>query len=69
MLIKCKECGHEISDSAMTCPHCGFYRGLKCSDCAHWYGVKGSFPWCHKDVGVATAGRPACEQFTKRVVR
>lgn len=23
MLIKCNECGKEISDKAMTCPHCG----------------------------------------------
>ena len=23
-LIKCKECGKEISDAADSCPHCGF---------------------------------------------
>ena len=23
-LIKCKECGKEISDSAKSCPECGF---------------------------------------------
>lgn len=23
-LVKCKECGNEISDSALFCPHCGF---------------------------------------------
>jgi uncharacterized membrane protein YvbJ len=23
-LIKCKECGREISDAADSCPHCGF---------------------------------------------
>lgn len=23
MLIKCKECGHEVSDKASTCPNCG----------------------------------------------
>ncbi len=23
MLIKCPECGHEVSDKAETCPHCG----------------------------------------------
>ncbi len=22
-LIQCKECGHEISDAATSCPHCG----------------------------------------------
>ena len=24
MIIKCKECGREISDRAYSCPHCGF---------------------------------------------
>lgn len=24
MLIKCKECGKEISSSAVTCPNCGY---------------------------------------------
>lgn len=24
MLIKCKECGHEISDKASVCPNCGY---------------------------------------------
>ena len=23
-LVKCKECGHEISDEALACPNCGF---------------------------------------------
>ncbi|WP_407028785.1 zinc ribbon domain-containing protein [Serratia marcescens] len=22
-LVKCKECKHEVSSSAQTCPHCG----------------------------------------------
>ena len=34
-LIKCKECGHEISDKASACPHCGcpIEKGLICSEC------------------------------------
>ena len=24
-LIKCKECGKEISDTALMCPYCGIY--------------------------------------------
>ncbi len=28
-MIKCPECGHEISDSAVTCPNCGFPLNLK----------------------------------------
>lgn len=36
MLISCPECGRQISDSATTCPHCGFYRGRKCNDCEYF---------------------------------
>ena len=28
-LIKCKECGNEISSSAKTCPHCGVKTNLE----------------------------------------
>lgn len=34
-LIKCKECGHEISDKASMCPNCGcpLEKGLACNEC------------------------------------
>ena len=34
-LIKCKECGREISDKATTCPHCGcpVEKEIKCEEC------------------------------------
>lgn len=34
-LIKCKECGHEVSDKASTCPNCGcpIEKGIKCNEC------------------------------------
>ena len=34
-LIKCSECGHEVSDKALTCPNCGcpIEKGLVCSEC------------------------------------
>lgn len=34
-LIKCKECGHEVSDKASTCPNCGcpIEKGLVCNEC------------------------------------
>lgn len=34
-LIKCSECGKEISDKAKTCPNCGnaVTTYVKCSDC------------------------------------
>ena len=34
-LIKCKECGHEVSDKALTCPNCGcpIEKRLVCDEC------------------------------------
>lgn len=36
-LIKCKECGHEISDKASTCPNCGcpIEKGFVCKECGN----------------------------------
>ncbi len=67
MLITCPECGRQISDTAMTCPHCGFYRGKKCHDCEYFYyeydeenGPGDSR--CRKR-GYVDANSPACNQF------
>lgn len=34
-LIKCPECGHDVSDKAKLCPHCGYpiYNLSKCPEC------------------------------------
>ena len=34
-LIKCSECGHEVSDKASTCPNCGcpIEKGFVCDEC------------------------------------
>ncbi len=34
-LIRCKECGHEVSDKASTCPNCGcpIEKGFVCDEC------------------------------------
>ena len=36
-LIKCKECGHGVSDKASACPNCGcpIEKGLVCSECGN----------------------------------
>lgn len=36
-LIKCKECGHEVSDKASACPNCGcpVEKGLVCKECGN----------------------------------
>lgn len=37
-LIKCKECGHEISSEAAACPHCGAAPKRK-RGCLQWFGL------------------------------
>ena len=32
-LVKCSECGKEISDKAEACPHCGSPRAKRCPKC------------------------------------
>ena len=35
-LIKCSECGKEVSSSAKTCPHCGIKINFKkCPECGN----------------------------------
>lgn len=65
-LVRCSECGREISDTAMSCPHCGFYRGLKCKDCWHWVSAKGYYRYCENNVQYASEHHPASEQFKKQ---
>ena len=36
MIIKCPECGHQVSDQAKTCPSCGIEiagKITRCPDC------------------------------------
>ena len=47
-LIKCKECGEEISSNAKVCPHCGYKNEI--SVC----------PECGKEVNESEANCPAC---------
>ncbi len=37
-LIKCKECGKEISDQATTCPNCGA-KTESANNSINWFGV------------------------------
>lgn len=51
MIIKCPECGHQVSDKAPLCPSCGIEIAghiLKCSNCGEIYlREEGSCPNCH----------------------
>ena len=40
-LIKCPECGKEVSDSAPTCPHCGYVL-KKTPSTTHYYESRSS---------------------------
>lgn len=59
-IIKCPECGHQISDMASTCPACGVRIAnniVKCSHCGNVYLKDQSVcPVCHES---RSANRPA----------
>lgn len=50
-IIKCPECGHQISDKAPTCPHCGVEiagKITKCPNCGQTYfNEETTCPFCH----------------------
>ena len=47
-LIKCEECGHEISDRAASCPKCGcpVVKEVECTECGHLLDPNDKI--CHK---------------------
>lgn len=54
-LIKCPECGKEISDKAACCPNCGFpvervkYKAIKCLKCKYSIPADSKYcPNCHR---------------------
>lgn len=58
-IIKCPECGHQISDKAPVCPSCGVEiagKITRCSYCGEIY-LKGDIvcPHCHKATGGTTS--------------
>ena len=60
-IIKCPECGHQISDMAATCPNCGVQiKGniVKCPHCGNAY-IKGQAvcPVCHKSPNAVSTQR------------
>lgn len=59
MLIKCPECGHQVSDQAKTCPSCGIEIAGKitwCPDCGEVIFKEQPFcPNCHCSINGASA--------------
>lgn len=68
MIIKCPECGHQVSDKAPVCPSCGVEIAghlIKCSNCGELYlKEEGMCPNCHHtetghhDMGSASQEEP-----------
>ncbi len=66
-LIKCSECGQEISSSAKTCPHCGIKISLQtCPECgAKLKGDEINCPECGYPVGKKNATNIITENLDK----
>lgn len=58
MLVKCPECGHQVSDQAKTCPSCGIEiagKITRCPDCGEVIFKEQSFcPNCHCSINGAS---------------
>ncbi len=73
MLIKCPECGHQVSDQAKTCPSCGIDiagKITRCPDCGEVIFKEQSFcPNCHCSInGASTTGVDLVESSSVRDV-
>lgn len=66
-LIKCKECGNEISSSAKTCPHCGVKISLlKCPECGKKLnGDETNCPDCGYPINKKTTSNIITENLDK----
>ena len=57
MLIKCPECGHQVSDQAKTCPSCGIDiagKITRCPDCGEViFKEQAECPMCHCSINGA----------------
>ena len=65
MIIKCPECGHQVSDRAKTCPSCGIEiagKITRCPDCGEYiFKDDRECPNCHCSIN-ASASEPVTGQ-------
>lgn len=65
-IIKCPECGHQISDKAPTCPSCGVEIAGKIEKCAYcgevYFRDEGFCPHCHKAAKAVPTSANAVQQ-------
>ena len=68
MIIKCPECGHQVSDKAPVCPSCGVEIAghiVKCSNCSELYlKEESSCPNCHHTESHTEPSASAAEHHT-----
>ena len=59
MIIKCPECGHQVSDRAKTCPSCGIDiagKITRCPDCGEYiFKDERECPNCHCSINASAA--------------
>ena len=70
-IIKCPECGHQVSDMAPTCPGCGVEiagKVVKCPDCGEIYFRNQMVcPACHRPTTSTPTQRPVPVRHTEPV--
>lgn len=74
MIIKCPECGHQVSDQAKTCPSCGIDiagKITRCPDCGEYiFKEQSECPNCHCTINGASAdSQPAPVSATSSPVQ
>ena len=70
-IIKCPECGHQVSDMAPTCPGCGVEiagKVVKCPDCGEIYFRNQMLcPTCHRPTTSTPTQRPVPVRHTEPI--
>lgn len=65
-IIKCPECGHQVSDKAPVCPNCGVEiadKVTKCPDCGEvYFAADPMCPHCYRPTTKKTEPAPVAEQ-------
>ena len=69
MIIKCPECGHQVSDRAKTCPSCGVDivgKVTRCPDCGEYiFKDDHECPNCHCSINAAAPESNPSSQNTQ----
>ena len=71
MIIKCPECGHQVSDQAKTCPSCGIEiagKITRCPDCGEYiFKEQPECPNCHCSInGASVVTRESSDDAVQR---